>query len=39
LIFRYLYEDALAERSNGYPKLGLSVMLFDCDVKKVAADG
>jgi hypothetical protein len=29
----------LADRSIGYPKLGISVMLFDCDSNKKAVDG
>jgi hypothetical protein len=29
----------LADRSTGYPKHGISVLLFDCDSTKKAVDG
>ena len=33
-IYHHLEEDALKDRANGYPKDGLSVILFGSDVGK-----
>jgi hypothetical protein len=38
-VYRYLFEDALLVKTNGYDKKGISVMLFDCEVNRPALDG